>query len=420
MSTPLHLNTTVKGSVGMLQEAAHGLRNGHQAAEQADDAHHTARNIAHASWRGAGGEAFLEDLQPHLNITRDLVVTCEAYARAFEDFAGSLEVVKNDMDKVRSTAASGGLVVQGPIVLRPERPGPGPTVSQYAGDTDSYMQAARAHAAVVADFNAKAAVFNTCLTVFKEARNKEKQAHIEFWEAVDAERGFDVDQAWNIGTTTASAALGGLAGMHNTRTDLLAKLQQLEPHSQAYQNLASGTTTLRGMSAKQRMYVMHGLARTKASEVGYRRQIRQLDKIGKYVPNGLPPAAAANPGQLMPNTKLGQQLGRAFKKLPWAGSTLTVFSEFRGAATGEQTWAKAVVDSAGKLSGGVLGGVAGATLCAPVLPPVGPILCSTAGAIGGGFAGGLVADFVVPEQTGMPEPVAKIPEHPHAPPPGAH
>lgn len=408
MNTPQHLNTTVKGSVGMVQDAAHKLRIAAQGADRADDAHHSARDTAHQDWQGNACYAFLGELKPHLDVTRDLKVTCEAYGRAFDDLGGALEVVNNDMHEVRSTALAGGLRMEGPIVLRPEHPGSAPSAARHAGDPGGFGSAAREHQAAVDDFNDKAGVFNTCLTIFVEARKKEEQAHTEFWQAVDAGQGFDVDAAWSIGTTTVSAALGGLAGMHNARTDLETKIQALEPDSKAYQKLASGSTTLSGLTPKERLQVMGNLARSKGSEVNYRRQIQQLNQVSKYVPEGLQQAAAANAGKYMPNTKLGQQLARAFNRLPWAGSTVTAFNEFRGAATGEQTWGKAVADTVGNLGGGAAGGVAGGVLCAPVLPPWGSIGCGVGGALLGGFGGGKVADFVVPEQTDMPEPVDKI------------
>src|SRR5699024_10101234 len=221
MGTPQHINTVVKGSVGMLEEAAEALRKAAKAADSADDDHHEARSTAYSHWEGDGAEAFLSALEPQLNVTRDLHETCDQYRQAFDALAGTLQAVKNDMATVRSTATSGGLQLQGPIVLRPERPGPAPSASDYAGDQAGYDKAVDEHQAVVDDFNAKAKVFNTCLSIYKDARNKEEQGHTDFWEALDAEKGFDLDQSWSIGTTTASAALAGAGEMHNQRANLL-------------------------------------------------------------------------------------------------------------------------------------------------------------------------------------------------------
>lgn len=416
MSAPQNINTIVRGSVGMLRDAANDLDKAHRAAEQANDAHYRARNIAYESWRGEGAEAFLNDLERQLDITRNLAHTCEVYSQAFDELAGALEVVKNDMDKIRSTAIAGGLRVQGPMVLRPERPGSAPSASDYVGNAAGYADAMHAYQAQVDAYNAKVETFNTCLAIYKEARNKEKQAHIDFWNAVQAGHGFDLDGAWNLGSTTASAALGALAGMENSRSDLLAKLRQLEPHSQTYQALASGRTTLAGLSAKERMRVMNDLARTKASEVNYRKQIKQLNKVSEYVPEKLQRLAAANPSQLAKNPRIAAKLGKVFRGLPWAASMLTVFNQVKSAATGAQTWGRAVAETVGVLGGGWAGGWIGSVFCLPYAPPWGSIVCGTIGGIAGGFAGDLVVDFVVPEDSNLPEKAHKIPDHPNAPP----
>lgn len=416
MGTPLHINTTVKGSVGMLQEAAQALRGGERSASESDDAHHQARDTAHSSWEGEGAEAFLQHLAPHLNHTRDFIETCKLYAKAFDDLAGGIEAVNNDMEKILSIAASGGLEVQGPVVLRPEWTGGEPPRGvDYRGDGgEAAFKADRAeYQAKVAAFNAKAETFNRCLGIYTEARKKEEEAHTEFWDAVQAGGGFGVDGAWNIGSTTASKALAAVGGMECARADLLTKLQGLEKGSDLYQRLASGQTSLAGLTAKERMRVMNDLARTKADEVNYRKQIRQLDRLGRRIPQFVKNASTAYPGkkvlrldQVNPQSALGKRLAHGvFSKVPWAGSLITAFSEVRGAATGEQTWGKAVADTGGILGGGAAGGSAGASLCAPVAPPWGSVVCGVVGAGLGAIGGHEVADVIVPPESDLPQPV---------------
>jgi len=410
MGTPQHINTVVKGSVGTLEEAAEALRKAEHAADSADDDQHSARSTAHSQWEGEGAEAFLSDLEPQLNFTRDLHETCQQYRHAFDALTGTLQAVKDDMAAIRTTATSGGLELQGPIVLRPEQPGPAPSASEYAGDQAGYDNAVDEHQAAVDDFNAKAEVFNTCLAHYKDARNKEEQGHTDFWEAVDADEGFDLNQSWSIGTTTASAALAGAGEMHNQRANLLTKIQSLQADSKTYQAIASGDKVLSGMTAKQRMQVMNDVSRSKGSERMYRKQLKQLDKASKYVPKGLQNLAAANPSGLANNPETAKRLSKAFNRLPWAGSGITVFNEARQAATGEQTWGKAVADSTGILAGGAAGGAAGSALCSPLFPPFGPIVCGTGGALLGGFAGEKAMDIIVPEESDFPDKVSQVPD----------
>jgi len=98
----------------------------------------------------------------------------------------------------------------------------------------------------------------------------------------------------------------------------------------------------------------------------------------------------------------GQKL---LKGMPYVGSALTVVNESIGAASGEQSWGKAVADSGGLIVGGAAGGalasvgvsaVAGAVWGAP-LGPVGSFVVGTVGGIAGAIGGQAVADWLVPK-----------------------
>lgn len=406
MGTPAHINTTVNGSVGMLEEAAQALRNAKRTADSADESHHSARNIAYSSWEGSAAQAFLGELNPHLQHTQQLGATCGKYAEAFSDLAGSIEAVNKKMENARRTAADGGLKVEGPIIIRPEEPAmkkPRATDYSGAGAKENYKSDSAAWNQQIAGFNEKAAVFNTCLEIYTEARKKEEQAHSDFWESLNAGEGFDVKGTWDMGRTTASHALNVVASTESTRSDLLKKISSLEGSSRTYQAIASGTLSLNGLSAQQRTQVMKDLSRAKGSETTYRTQIQQLEKVHKYIPDSVRAAAIASPGDLTPNTRLGKNVGKALGKVPWAGGLLTAGNEVLGAASGEQTWGKAVASTAGQLGGGWVGGVTGAAVCSSLFPPIGPIVCGAAGMGAGSFAGGEVVDAIIPDESDLPE-----------------
>src|SRR5699024_11939952 len=105
---------------------------------------------------------------------------------------------------------------------------------------------------------------------------------------------------------------------------------------------------------------------------------------------------------------VAKRLSKAYSRLPRAGSGLTVGTEMWDAATGEQTWGKAVADSTGILAGGAAGGAAGSTLCSPLFPPFGPIVCGAGGALLGGFAGEKAMDIIVPEEADFPDKVRQV------------
>lgn len=129
MPTPLHLNTTVNGSVGTCYEAADYFLQGSSRAESAADNYIKARTETEATWRGPAGEAYRDAIADPARVCLDIQTTCEKYEPAVRTFAERLEKVINQMHEVVATATAGGLDVQGPIVLRPKHPGPPPAIA---------------------------------------------------------------------------------------------------------------------------------------------------------------------------------------------------------------------------------------------------------------------------------------------------
>ncbi|MPZ00784.1 MAG: hypothetical protein GEU97_22985 [Actinophytocola sp.] len=417
MATPLHLNTTVNGSIGMCENAAERLRACSTFARDAADSYTSARNTANAGWGGPAAQAFHRAADPLVDPSDGLADLCQGYADALLDFAGSLQKVVDDMEQVLGRATAGDLEVQGPIVMRPDNPGAGPHVpldvlrnGEASAAWESYRQAASAYATKVADYNAKVAVFNECLAVFKRARQDEEQAHTELWEKLGPDKGWDVD-GWTIGSTAASSVVGLIAGAENTRHRYLIGLERMRTVSTVFQHLAVGRL-LANFTGAQRTRFFAAAAKAGVAEETYRKRIAQLDKFLKHVPKDVRTKVSAYPGKgdskiAYPRAfdTMSHKAGSAvLRKLPYVGSITVAGQEVYGAYAGEQSWGKAVASTAATLGGGALGGSAGAFACAPIAPPWGSLVCGLAGGGLGGFAGGEVVDFYVPdEEVDMPE-----------------
>lgn len=417
MTTSLHLNTTVNGSVGMCEHAAARLRAAGSFARSGGDSFTTARNTANSGWGGPAAEAFHRSADPLIDPADGLAELCQGYADAVSDFAGRLRKVVDDMDTVIATATAGGLEVQGPIVMRPEHPGPSPSLpwglfrtGEATAAWNAHRQATHAYAAEVDEYNAKAAVFNECLAIFQQARQNEEQAHTELWERLGPDKGWDTD-GWTIGTTAASSVIGLIAGAENTRHSMLIGLERLQATSTVFQHLSVGRLPAT-FTPRQRMQVMAAAAKAGVGEQEYVRRIDQLDKLLKHIPDDVRSRVSAYPGKGVPSVDVprtfdtaGRKVGSAvLRKLPYIGSIMVAGQEAYNAYSGEQSWGKAVASTAGTLGGAAAGGWLGAWTCAPVAPPWGPIVCGTVGSGLGGFAGGEVVDFYVPEEeVDMPE-----------------
>lgn len=425
MPTPLHLNTTVNGSVGTVREAADYFLLGSSRAESAADNYIKARTETEAGWRGPAGEAYRDAIVDPARVCLDIQATCAKYEPAVRTFADRLEKVISQMADVIATAKGGGLEVQGPIVMRPKHPGPPPADASgvvppnAAADELRHRQAAHAsYTNVVSDYNAKVKVFNESLEKFKAARNLEEQAHTDVWQELGADNGFDID-GWTIGDTAASSAIGTIGAADGVRSDALFKAKQLETLSRPFMEFAAGGIPSKWSQAQRDRFIQAGL-KAEGGKRDYLRRVRQIDKFLDKSPKWLTKASTAYPGKRLlgledigPKASDLKAARGVLKSLPYLGSGLVIGNEIVSAAKGEQTWGKAVADTAGTLGGGAIGGVAGASLCSPLAPPWGSIVCGAAGGAVGGFVGGEVADWFVPEEdVDMPKPADTIDYHP--------
>lgn len=405
MATPLHINTTVKGSVAQCREAASALRKSHESAENAVDRFRSARDHTdHEGWDGPASEAFLDHHRPQLDLTKDLAKTCHVYGEALYEFAGMLDSVYTDMETVLAKARAGDLTVQGPFVMRPEHPGSAPRVptdlvrqGSASERYDAYRQEREGYLAKVIEYNAKVAVFNECLAIFKRARDKEEEAHTDLWEQLRAGKGFDLADGWIIGTTTASAMIAAIENGEGHRGRLLARINMRQPLAGVLMELAMGGLPRNWEQLRRNKYL-----RTALSVEGDRRarvhQLKELDQMMSRIPPGIRRGVVAHRGMSLDDGAVKAVL----KKAPYVGGILVAGNQAVGAMNGEQTWGEAVAKTVGELGGGAAGAAGGAAVCSPLAPPVGPIVCGTAGAVAGGFIGGEVAGWFVPDET-MPD-----------------
>ncbi|OZM70302.1 hypothetical protein CFN78_25575 [Amycolatopsis antarctica] len=414
--TAQDLNTTVNGSIDMCREAAGRLTTNAGYAESAQDFYRQSRDGTEATWGGPSRDAFAGSVTDTLDPLHDLCYTLPLYSRALDEFANGLEGVYRQMDDVLGKAAAGGLEIEGPIVRRPDSPGVPPELTMgpmMPGDSGGEITAKQAaidgYKALVGEFNRKVDVYNTCLSIFTDARNKEKEAHQRLWDALNPEKSANID-SWTIGRTSASAVIGRIGSAENARHDSLLKATRAGENALAFQQLAAGK-----LPSPERSRALVDAAKSGLEEKRYREKIDSLDKLLKHIPENVRTASAAYPGKGNPNiaapvddAALGTKaVSSTLKKLPYIGTGLVVGNEIWGAATGEQTWGKAVASSAGIVGGGAAGSVVGGAIGTP-LGPWGTVLGGGIGSLIGGFAGGEVVDYYMPDEKPMPEQIDKI------------
>lgn len=419
MAKPVHLDTTVKGSAGMLQEGAAALRKAAQTVGRADNANHSARNTAYgADWEGQSNEAFLAEFVPSLTTIKDLKQTCTKFATAFDDLAGTVKSVREQMEKIITTARAGALKVEGPIVMRPEKPTGRPVPSDYEGDSKGYAEDAADYKDDVAAYNRKVKVFNKCLAMYTAARKDEEKGHTEFWDAVNAEKGLlpDAQNAWNIGNQTVGNALGAIASVDGEEKKLLGQIDDRQRASTTYQKIAAGISLDKGFSQAELKQLKTDAARATIDGWRYEKQLGDLQKVSKHLPEWTKDAATAYPGKKIAsldsvdsNSPVAKRLTKTvLSNAKYGGVGFSAVGEAMQVASGEQSWGKAVFDTGVSTAAGAGGGALGATLCAPFLPPAGSILCGTGGSILAGIGGAEVADAMVPPETPYPEKAAPI------------
>ncbi len=255
---------------------------------------------------------------------------------------------------------------------------------------------------MVSDYNAKVRVFNECLEKFKAARHLEEQAHSDVWQELGADDQVDVE-GWKIGDTMASSVIGTIGAAGGVRSDALFKAKQMETLSRPFMEFAAGGIPSKWSQAQRDRFIQAAM-KAEGGKREYLRRVNQIDEFLKASPKWLTKASTAYPGKRLlgledigPKATDLKAARGVLKSVPYVGSGLVIGNEIVSAASGEQTWGKAVADSAGILGGSAVGGVAGAAICGPVVPPWGSIVCGAAGGAVGGFLGAEVADYYVPE-----------------------
>ncbi|MGH3519498.1 MAG: hypothetical protein ACRDQ7_19180 [Haloechinothrix sp.] len=414
------LNTTVNGSSGTCLDGAHWLRNLNIGASDAADKVYDARNTAYSSWRGPASQAFHDSIRGVGPDTDDLAYTAEKYGRALCEFADALDSVLRRMDTAIDKATAGGLEVEGPFILPPAPVGPAPGLpptvlpaGRAASVFAEFERQSAAHAAKVAEFNRRAAVFNECRAFVIDARNREDEAHADLRQALAAPEGCSID-AWEVGNTAASRVISAIGSLENTRYAALVNAERLGEQSTTYQKWAMGT--LSDMSEADRKLFYRAAAKAQLGMLRYQVRVNEFESYVKGVPEKVRKALAYYPGKspdmhvpradASPGMKAASQV---LRRLPAVGSGLVIFNESVGAAKGEQTWTKAAVDSGAVIGGGALGSAAAlagwGAATGSAVGPVGTVVVGGGGAVLGAIGGEAVVDFFTPGEDPHPAPV---------------
>ena len=406
------LNTTVNGSSGTCFAAADWLHTvvdaGHQAAGDVRGAHTTAE----AGWSGPAGAAFLESINNVDVVTDEMAEWAARTERALRDFGSSLDTVIARMQEAISKAKAGGLQVDGPFIVEPDpvpmnQPGTPveictandvhKVIGTYQGDINKYN-------ALVADHNAKVAVYNDCKAIVDAARTTEGNAHHALQQAIHPPLGGPDIDGYKVGTTVIARVNSYISSFENPRMEALLKAARAEHNAQFFEGWANGT--LINMSADDKALLQWAADNSRGNKYGYETRAAQFGKWVETVPEPIRKVVAAYPGKgavhlLPPEAGIGLQTGqRILKGMPYVGSLLTAGTEAYSAAKGEQSWGKAAADTTGIIAGGALGAagsaaLAGAVVGAP-LGPVGSFVVGTVGGIAGAIGGQAVADWLVP------------------------
>ena len=98
-----------------------------------------------------------------------------ALEAALTDFAGELDVVKSRMAHARQVAGAGGVGVSGTKILRPVAP----DVASQGADSEARVEA----------YNKRADAWNEAVEIVDGARHKEKEAHQNLADGIDASTG---------------------------------------------------------------------------------------------------------------------------------------------------------------------------------------------------------------------------------------
>lgn len=393
-SEPYALNTNVNGSSGTCTEAADWLRKLHREAGEAANLVGRGRTTAEGGWHGPARERFSDvtaGLAPHLD---DITEVASRYERALRDFAGALDVINTKMDSALAKAKAGGLRVQGPFILGPERPQPPAQMvlpGQRPAQLEEYLldrDAARdRYNAVLVDYNAKVAVYKTCKSIVDGARNQEENAHLELRQAMG--QSADPEQHMVRGAfTILSTVRSTVGGMENPRRLHAATAERLLTQARFLNDFALGAVA--GTNPAQAR-ILDRAAKLAADGGKHLTRAQQFGKWVNIVPEEVRQKITAYPGQkaaerLATHSKSASVpalAARTARAVPYVGAVLTAGNEIVGAATGEQTWDRAAANTGATIVGGALGGAAVGAAAGSAFTPVGSLVLGLAGGIGG-------------------------------------
>lgn len=405
MASPL--NTLVNGNAGTLREAADFLRGAKQATDAAADHARKAGRLAESSWHGPASDAFAVSTNHFSPDSADMSDLCGKYEQSFRDLADGLDAVNRKMADANDKATGGGLRLEGPLILPPDPPSPAPQVLP-TGPCDTGLgraamneqwAAVQDHNAAVSAYRAKARVFNECQGIVRDARRLERESHQAFHDAGGGSQNKPQDTLTQI-STYAGYARGVVEGVENTRLTLMQKAASLDKAGTQFLYYARGQygklgpefKSLLNWAARQNMTAADTY-RTRASQYE-----KLVNKLGERTVKALTAYPGKPTGDALP--RVSPKVDGVLRGLPYAGIATTVVLEARGAARGEQSWGKAVVDTGAVSAGGAVGGFLGGAFYGFMTGvPTGPgaILTGLAGGIIGGIAGQNVADRWVPE-----------------------
>jgi hypothetical protein len=405
------LNTTVNGSSGTCAEAAEGLGKLYAGAYEAADAVRAARGVGDASWHGPAHDQFNDSthgLDPDITTISDRAFDCEW---ALRDFADSLDAIHTRMTDALGKARAGGLVVDGPFIVGPTPPPPAPVLPTGSCGTaearqvmQENQQAIAAHNAVVDEYNAKVAVYNECKAIVSTARTMEENAHHALREVMGKiETG--LTQMVSLTPIVLARTISYVGTMEKGRQAAMYQAERATTRASAYEKFANGT--LANPDQRTLNWLHESANKARVDSATHIARANQFDLWIRTESENTRKAIAAYPGKrsiddlaqhVKTEVKVGQKL---LKGMPYVGSGLTIINEARGALSAEQSWGKAVADSAGLIGGGALG-AAGAAAAAGALygsaiGPWGTLVVGTAGGIAGAIGGQAVVDFLVPE-----------------------
>ncbi|MQA10358.1 MAG: hypothetical protein GEU98_17740 [Pseudonocardiaceae bacterium] len=400
------LNTNVNGSSGMCAEAANWLRGVKQGHEGGLDALQDAMNAQQGSWRGPAANEFHEAATRRKQAHAPFTERIGNAERALREFAERLDTVAEKMNTARSIAASGGVRVEGPFIIKPQRP-PAPaampsghmTPQQFEQALTNKQAAEREYNAALTEYNAQAAAYNKAKGHWSDARKLEGEAHQQLQEALrPAADSIPAPSA----TTLASAAntyIGTAAGHHATA---LTEANRFSTQASFYQRLADGTLAegrpgyqalLQTSAANARANQAQALQRAK----DYGKWIKGVPERARKVSTGYPGKTAAGLEKVGKHSSAELKIAsKGLRRLPYLGSTLTMGTELWQAANGEQSWGESIARGGTILGSSALGSAGAGFAGGWAFGPAGAVI----GGVGGAIAGGFAADAALDSGTG--------------------